>query len=470
MPEILKGILNKAILSVGGGASWYLLASIVQGSLALVTATIFSHIMNQTDFGLLAIILAFSYFLTPVCSIGVSHAISRSLFDDLVLGKKHLISLGILIITSIIVLFAVVSLVVLGEKPSREVTLIIISTASLSMRELTLTLLRVNGSYKNFLVVISLMSLSGLVIPLICHIILGAVVLESYVFTMLATHLLAISIFTLREKNSKEFTFPSLRYSLYVSVAVLPHTISIITLANMDRIIMSQILSLQSIALYFGVFQLANVVFLIISSLNNSYSRSILKEDITFHLKRYEQDYKKILIMVLILMLAVHTVGRFYLEIFFPDYFRDDVVFVSFAILCFSGFFQVKYLMNVTLISRLEIYKSLSFINPLILCLSILNMALLTFFFGIVGTALAYTCGNLFLSIATQELLKRNENPIFASGKSTYLILASLGFGFYLTTKIESVLTIVGFLQATFCFLGSLSIFFLDKKLSITKF
>jgi hypothetical protein len=159
-------------------------------------------------------------------------------------------------------------------------------------------------------------------------------------------------------------------------------------------------------------------------------------------------------------MLAVHTVGRFYLEIFFPDYFRDDVVFVSFAILCFSGFFQVKYRMNVALIYRLEIYKSLSFITPLILCLSILNMALLTLFFGIVGTALAYTCGNLFLSIATQELIKQNENPTFASGKSIYLILAILGLGFYL----------VGFLQAAFCFLGSLSIFLLDKKLPITKF
>jgi hypothetical protein len=169
-------------------------------------------------------------------------------------------------------------------------------------------------------------------------------------------------------------------------------------------------------------------------------------------------------------MLTVHAVGRFYLEIFFPDYFRDDVVFVSFAILCFSGFFQVKYLMNVTLISRLEIYRSLSFITPLILCLSILNMAFLTLFFGIVGTALAYTCGNLFLSIATQELLKRSENPTFASGKSIYLILASIGLGFYLTTKIESVLTIVGFLQAAFCFLSSLSIFLLDKKLPITKF
>ena len=471
MFKILDRAFNNFTLKVGSGTSWYMFSSIVQGVLTLATTTTFSHMMNRADFGLLAVILAFSYFLSPLCSMGVSHAISRSLFDDFVLDRKHLLSLGLTVVTLMTFLLTLVFTFIFGQGPSREVTLVIITTIALSIRELILTQLRVNENFKYYLITVSSVSLSGLVAPIVCHFIFSVPVLDAYVCTLFASNLLAFLVFSMKERSSKPFNYSSLRYSLYVGLIILPHTLSIITLANMDRIIMSHIVTLQSIGLYFGAFQLANVIFLVTSSLNNAYTTSVMKENISAHLYRFERDYIKILRMVLALTLTVHTLGRFYIELFFPSYFRNITVFTTFAILCISGFFQVIYLMNVNLLSRTATYKKLSFTTPLLVSFATLSMALLTYFFGIIGAAIAYTTGNLLLAFGSQILLKRNSDSAIKFERIRYLLLMFVGLcvGVFPSTYIVSVLSISGFFQLSLFLLGSIIFIFTVKRFWIAK-
>lgn len=221
------------------------------------------------------------------------------------------------------------------------------------------------------------------------------------IFTQTVFSIVAIIIMFRANFISLSFDVEYVRQALKFGIPLIPHTLSGTLLVSADRLVLAKYLSADFVGIYTVSFQIAFVVSLIASSVNQAWVPELFellnnKPDMIKKRKIVKQSYLLILLMFAISLASIAVIPLIY-KVFVNERYHDGVTVAR--LLAIAFFLQGTYFMFTNYIfysKKTHILSGLTLISAI--SLLALNYFLVPYF-GILGSAYSAICGWLMLVI-----------------------------------------------------------------------
>lgn len=407
--------MNKYILKLkkeknfSSGILWNLTNTAAQAVFGMLQTLIYSRLISPNEFGALAVLFSFSYLIAPINSLGLANALSRSQFDPKLKNYK-IVAKFALTITCILTTFQIflMQFFLTGETQTHFSQISLLASA-FALRELNSILWTVKGLFRELFLQNTINSLIAIIIPIILFTNFNFSILSMYCVTSFIVYCFALFLTISRQKSFKTHRNSEIFYAMKISLWILPHTISIVLISNLDRVVLSALIANDQIAIYFLSFQFANLLFLSINSINISYARAENTLDRTRHISRYLTRRYKLDFLILVTAIFMTVIEIVFIKLGLPEFYNQSTTYFIVFILNISSVFQIDYLMSINLLFRFKNFKHLRILTPATFVLNLVLMIFLTIEFQIIGTCLAFLIGKILLSVFVRRLLKSNS-------------------------------------------------------------
>lgn len=276
----LKRIQNKySSLSVVKRATlWFLICSIIQKSISLVTTPIFTRILTEAEYGLYSTYLSWLNIFMVIITMrleagtfnkGMSKYKERR--DEYTTAMQGL-TFFICTIALIIYLIFVKSINKIVELPTTLMLAMFVEIYCVPAYNFWIRRMRYDYKYREVIGVTLAQALAnpclGLLFVTITHGNKGEARIWSVVITQ-AIFGICLFVYNLK-KNTKIFNLELWKYAFSFNLPLLPHYISIYILQHSDRIMIQKMCGLSEVALYSVVYNFSMVLNIVIDSLNHA--------------------------------------------------------------------------------------------------------------------------------------------------------------------------------------------------------
>lgn len=457
----LKKFYNDMSLPVKA-SFWYLVCSVFQKGLSLVTTPIFTRILTTAEYGTISIYTSWESIVTIFATLYLNQGVYNNGMVNY-REKRDQYNLTMQTVTSVltITLFIVYyfgrsfwnKLFGLNTTIVALMFVDIFFVAAMSFWSIRN---RYEFKYKNVVKVTLLASVSSTVFSLVFVLCSGQLKAEAKIFGMVITHALIYGvIYGINiKKGGKLFTYEFAKYALAFNVPLLPHYLSTTILNQSDRIMINNLVGTSEAGIYGLAYNAAMLMTIVTTSMNNSFAPWMYEEMAAKRFKNVGKSAIKIILLVGFLCLAVVILAPEIIAVLGSSEYHDAIWVIP------PTAMSVLFIFVYCCFANVEFYfeeKKLILIGSLFA--AILNLILNIIFIPVFGfiaagytTLVSYMAFTMFHYISMIKVCHRKniDNPyngkLLALICGTFVLLALLCNMLYLNTVVRICAIIVGFM------------------------
>lgn len=431
---------NATALKAGG---WYVFSNFLVKGVGIFTTPIITRMINPVEFGVYSTYRSLLLIMTILLSLNVVTSIaiarydhdSEEEFNDYISSVVTLSSLAITVLFILLRIF----IAFFGNPFAMPVPLIdfmYFNIMLVNVYDIMQTKHRSEMKYKQFVMYSLFVSL---IAPLLSIFLINLQQTDKFYGYVLGTQLpiMLIALFLtyqLYRDGRQYFNRDYWKYSLSISVPLIPHSLSNNILSQSDRIIINYFKGAAQVGLYSLAYSYSAVLMTIWNALNQAWAPWFygqMKEKNYQDIQRFVKPYT---ILFSILFLGMLMLGPEALKIFGPAEYQEGVWIIPPVLL--GLYFQFTYSLYV----NIEIYlKKTSFISVGTMIAAAVNIVLNLLIipsFGFIGAAYTTLIGYVFLFAIHYFMANRMMDKQDVIGNdfiikwSIFMVLAAVIFGF----------------------------------------
>lgn len=308
----LSKVYNNMSLPVKA-SFWYLVCSVFQKGLSLVTTPIFTRILTTAEYGTISIYTSWESIVTIFATLYLNQGVYNNgmvnFRDD-----RDQYNLTMQTVTSILtaVLFAMYFLgrsfwnTILGLN-TFIITLMFIDIFFASAMSFWSIRNRYEFKYKNVVIVTLIASISSTLLSLVFVLYADQLKAEAKILGMVVTHVLVYGVvYIVNIKKGKHlFNYKYAKYALAFNVPLLPHYLSTTILNQSDRIMINNMVGTSEAGIYGLAYNAAMLMTIVTTSLNNSFAPWMYEEMASKRFKKIGESALKVIVFVGTLCLGI---------------------------------------------------------------------------------------------------------------------------------------------------------------------
>ena len=281
---------NEKKASTAKIALWYMVSSIFAKGMAVITTPIFTRLLSKAEFGQFNNITSIESILTIIVTLDFSASIARAKYDFDERMNEYIASILMAsnVVTTLVYVVVECNSTYFQELFSMDIIYIrMLFVYLLFMPAFSYMQIhhRIYQRYKFFAV----FSIGTALIRAAISVVL-VLLLEDKLFGRTAGYLIPISIFNFVLwlnifLKAKKVSWDCIVYACKISIPLMPHALSAVVLASMDRVMITNMCGAVANAIYSVAYQVSMLASLIWTSMNQAWSPWLFDR---LHEKNYE--------------------------------------------------------------------------------------------------------------------------------------------------------------------------------------
>lgn len=279
MNQLAKIKVKYGMFSVVKRATlWFLVCSIIQKSISLVTTPIFTRVLNESEYGLYSTYLSwlniFMVIVTMRLEAGTFNKGMSKYKDRRDEYTTAMQGLTFLLTSIMLIIYLTFSKLIndFTELPTILMLAMFIEIYCVPAYNFWIRRMRYDYKYHSVILVTMAQALVNPVLGLVFVYLTNGNKGEARIWSVVVTQaIFGICLFVYNLKKCNKLINPELwRYAFLFNLPLLPHYISIYILQHSDRIMIQKICGLSDVALYSVVYNFSMILNIVIDSLNHT--------------------------------------------------------------------------------------------------------------------------------------------------------------------------------------------------------
>ncbi len=374
------------------GASWYLLAQIIQAILSFAVLPILLRIFTPNQFGELTLLLISAQIAAVVFDSGVTNPLTRAHFDSTLPSKEKVLTIGFVTIfinlANAILLSALITQ--FSSISFETVAAILCFSFSLSIRELILSGFRASGKPRSYFAYLSSSISLGYLLGLISIWSKNNPSIQDYLVPLIIGSFLPLTpaIFKIRIKR---FSRVELFEVLRLALPLVPHSVAVLAIVVGDRYVMGFLLTSNEVAIYQVSYTFGNIGVFLLVGLNNVFSIQMYrmeKDERGIFLRRFIPLFLSITLLILAIYVASMPL---LINFLVPNVYNRDQIVLLGLLISLSAICYFHYLVYASTIFSRSKVGAFAVITPLSLVFNLaLNFVFLQSYGVVIGAVATF--------------------------------------------------------------------------------
>lgn len=320
-----KTVSSKVVLKSG---IWYTVSNFMFRAVAFITTPIFARMLSKAEYGEFNNISSWISILFVLTSCDLYTSIIRAKLDypdDIEQYGFSVLTLGSLITAGefLVIMFFRNSISEIMGIEERYLGIMFAYLFFVQGYYVFITIERAHYRYKTFSILTGVGIISSCMLSVLLIMVLENKLNARVYGQYLPYILLGIILYILVARKGKQVQFAYYKYSLLLSLPMIPHLLSMTVLSSSDRIMIAKLCGSEYVALYSIAYIVANIIAILIDSMNKAWAPwflDLLKNNDKKTIRKIARPYfGMFLIMILgIILVAPEIVyilgGEAYIE------------------------------------------------------------------------------------------------------------------------------------------------------------